>query len=131
MLIFVLLTYVLATHFLVVKPLLNRFTLVCDRYYFDWFYRAFGRSSLSFTYLLPRPDVVFFLYLPVEMARSRMSYSPDRELPLGYYRAMQEWYRRLAVQRGFIEIDSSRDFTTTSDAILCNMTSLMGDKLIC
>jgi len=129
---FLFLAYALATYLLVIKPLLNDFVVICDRYFFEWFYNSFKKSSVILIRLLPKPDLVFFLDIPEVLAFSRIRHFEDKKVPLGYYRALREWYRFVAKQQGFITVNSSLDFDKTRKLLLNHVVSFIetGDKYV-
>lgn len=112
------LMYTFLTYLLIIKPQLDRNIIVCDRYFFDWFYNLWGKASVALTRLLPKPDLVFLLDAPVAVAFSRMRDIGDKSVSPEYYKSLRDWYLVLARQRGFFVIDSSGDFEKTRELVL-------------
>jgi thymidylate kinase len=109
--------YALIVYCTWIRPLQHKKVVVCDRYFFDWFYNLWGNMSIALTRLLPKPDMVFLLDVPVTIAFSRMHSTSDRQIPLSYYESLRNWYLTLAKQRGFFVIDSSGDFEEVKTVI--------------
>jgi len=121
-----LLVYAFITYFLTIRPLLDEFIVICDRFFFDWFYNMWGNVSTALIRLLPRPDIAFLLDVPVTIAFSRMHYALDRQIPLGYYESLRNWYLMLARQQGFFIVDSSGDFEEVKCIIKRHVVSTLG-----
>ena len=120
------LIYASFTYFLDIRPLLSEFIIVCDRYFFDWLYNLWGKVATALTHLLPKPNLVVLLDIPVATALSRMHDIEDKSISPNYYRSLQSWYLVLARQREFFVIDSSSDFEKTKQQILNRILIYLG-----
>jgi thymidylate kinase len=102
-----LLAYATITYLLVIKPRLRGSVVICDRYVFDWFLGMNLTWSLALSRLLPKPDLSFFLDVPVTVAVSRMRSSIDKKISPSYYESLRKWYLTLAKEYGFVIVDST------------------------
>jgi thymidylate kinase len=102
--------YALIVYYAWIRPLRSKKVVICDRYFFDWFYNLWGNASIALTHLLPKPDIVFLLDVPVNIAFSRMHSIADKQISLSYYESLRCWYLMLAKQQGFFIVDSTGDF---------------------
>lgn len=70
------------------------------------------------------PDITFFLDAPLEVAQTRMD-ARGRDFfdkhPLSYHRTMQEGYRELAKERGWITINSEESVEKIHDEIVSHL----------
>jgi len=112
------LAYAFIAYFLSIRSLRSNFIVICDRYFFDWFYNLWGNASITLIRLLPKPDIAFLLDIPVTIAFSRMHYAIDKEISPEYYESLRDWYLTLARQQSLFIIDSSREFEKTKGIIL-------------
>jgi len=81
--------------------------LVCDRYFYQFFYDLFGEPAEKVIKFFPNPDVVFLLDGDIELFYSRMEDSFDRSVSREYYVKVIKFYRKLAERYNFIRIDAS------------------------
>jgi thymidylate kinase len=107
---------------------LNGFVVVCDRFFFDWFYNLWGNASIALVRLLPKPSIAFLLDVPVTVAFSRMHYPLDKQVRLSYYESLREWYLMLARRQNFFIIDSSSKFEEVKDTIKKYVISMLGSN---
>ena len=114
---FFLLIYAFTTYLLMIKPYLRKSYLVCDRYFYDWFYDKRQAWSIYIARILPKPDLCIFLDIPISLAFSRMNVE-DKKMPQEYYESLREWYITLAKLQGFKIIDSSGDFLRVNNIII-------------
>jgi dTMP kinase len=118
--------YALIVYYIWMRPLRYKKVVICDRYFFDWFYNLWGNASIALTRLLPKPDIVFLLDVPVIIAFSRMHSALDRQVPPGYYESLRNWYLMLARQQGFFIVDSSGDFEEVKGIIKKHVVRMLG-----
>jgi thymidylate kinase len=122
---FLFLFYSFATYRLLIRSLRNRFTLICDRYFFSWFYNACGEFATALVHLIPKPDLVILLDTSVTLAFSRMHDCKDKVVPLRYYRLLRDWYVTVARREGFLIVDSGGDLEETKKEIQRLVTPLL------
>ncbi len=85
------------THLLKYRPILNKKTLICDRYFYDKIARLIYYGIISKTlskmylYLLPKPDVVFVLDVGEKKAITR-----KKEYSLNQARNFRDIYQFIA-----------------------------------
>jgi thymidylate kinase len=115
---YLLLVYALISYQLTIKRYSKRSYVVCDRYFFDWFFEADKPGSLALARLLPKPDLGFFMDIPVSLAYKRMTSKEDKFMALDYYESLRRRYISVSKMERFITIDSSKDFEKTKRLIL-------------
>jgi thymidylate kinase len=120
-----LLFYAWFMHELVVKVRLSRYSMIYDRYFYDWIFYLNGNRFDSLVRIVPKADLVFLLDLEVPEAFSRMHWKKDKEFPSEYYSSLRNWYLTLARYYGFVIVDCARHFDETSFAILDNTLRLL------
>jgi len=119
------LIYAFIAYFLSIRSLRSEFVVVCDRYFFDWFYNLWGNASMALIRILPKPDIAFLLDVPTTIAFSRMHYVMDKEISPEYYGSLRDWYLTLARQQSFFIINSSGDFEKTMGIILNHLINIL------
>lgn len=112
------LTYALIIYFVWIRLFRSKQVVICDRYFFDWFYNLLGDASIALLYLLPKPDVVFILDVPVKVALRRMHDSFDKKLSEEYYESLRAWLLVIGKRLGFFVIDSAESIEKVKNRIL-------------
>jgi thymidylate kinase len=112
------LIYALLTYLLTIKPLLEEFVVVCDRYFYDLLFGIFGKKALLLVGVLPKPYLGILLDLPVNQAFARMHDMEDKRVPYDFYEKLRKWYIVLAKQQGFLIVDSTDEFEKVHKKIL-------------
>lgn len=95
----------------------RRQVLVCDRYFYQYFYDLLGTSARGIALTFPRPDVAFWLDGSPELVRSRTA---DENLQGDwhpYYESLMRYYREIAGPLRFIRIDAEAPASEVSDTI--------------
>jgi len=113
--------YSLLTYYVIIKPLMRKYVVVCDRYFYDLFLNIFGKRALLLVELLPKPNITILLDLPVGQAYSRMHDIKDKYIPQHFYIQLRRWYFSLAKQYDFLIIDSTPDFETVQNDIIAHI----------
>jgi len=119
--------YVLLTYFLVIHPLtLRNDVVVCDRYFFDWFYDSKGRN-LHMLRILPSPDLLIVLDLPPKCARSRVTQFEDKGIPIETYLLLKTWYKKLTTYYPSVIIDTTETFEVVHEKVLEYVTAFLSE----
>jgi thymidylate kinase len=92
--------------------------IVCDRFFYQFFFDLFGTSSEKIIKLFPKPDITFLLYGDLNLFYRRMEKSLDATINERYYIDVMNLYENLANKYNFIRIDASLDKEYISDTIL-------------
>ena len=79
--------YVLVTRFCMGIVSRNKI-IVCDRYFYQFLYDLFGKSSNKVVRFLPKPDATFLLNTSLDVLYPRMQGSFDRTVCENYYIAV-------------------------------------------
>ena len=80
--------------------------VVCDRYFYQFFYDLFGNRGLAVSRLFPKPDLAFFLHSAPETFRRRQK-DYDRGLPEDYFVGLSGFLDRVTVAHGLVKIDAA------------------------
>jgi thymidylate kinase len=109
-----------------VAYLRRNYVIICDRYFYHYVFPLNRVGGISrylleiYPRLIPKPDIVFLLDLPAEMAHERRP-----EAPISTYRRNREYYLKLAKQLNFIVINTSDQFTKVSSLVVNKVLSLL------
>ncbi|RCV66150.1 Thymidylate kinase [Methanophagales archaeon] len=88
--------YALATY-VYIKLYLDRSRMVvCDRYFYQFFFDLFGKGSEKIARFFPKPDVAFLLDADLDVFYSRMISSFDASVSRDYYTDVIDLYRTLS-----------------------------------
>ena len=90
--------------------------IICDRYFYHFFFDLFGDKYRIFVRLLPKPDIVIFLDADIDLLYKRMDLF-DARVERGYYVNVIRMYRELSCRYGFIKLDACEDKLSLSDVI--------------
>ena len=82
--------------------------IVCDRYFYQFFFDLYGNSSRKIIRFFPKPDIAFFLRGDLEIFYSRMEAS-DADVDKKYYEEIISMYEGLSERYGFVQIDAHLD----------------------
>jgi len=117
--------YTLLTYLITIRPLLRKYVVVSDRYFYDLFYNLWGDASFALVRMLPKPTIGFLLDLPVPTALSRMHSLEDKKIPQKYYELLRKYYLAIAKQNNLHIIDNSVDFEKSSKCILVHVKAFL------
>ena len=98
--------YALATYIFMKFTGRNKI-IICDRYFYQFFFDLFGKHSESIIRFFPRPDIMFFLDGDIDLFYSRMDNPFDASVGRDYYIDVIKLYRRISQKYGFIQIDAN------------------------
>lgn len=119
------------TSYLYIRFCLSRGKIVvCDRYFYQFFFDLFGDFAERVIRLFPKPDVTFLLDGELDVFYSRMSDSFDVEVSREYYSKVIEFYRKLAKKYGFIKINAHLKKEEISEIIFKHLMERMSNKKI-
>lgn len=94
--------------------------VVCDRYFYQFFFDLFESSSEKVVRMFPKPDIAFLLNMDLDTLYSRVS-SSDAEVDKGYYSKVIEMYSRLSRRYGFVRIDAKLEKEAINDIIFVHL----------
>lgn len=116
--------YAITTYMLMKFHFRNKI-VVCDRYFYQFFYDLFGKWSEYIVKVFPKPEITLFLDGDLKLFYSRMSNSFDAFVSTDYYARLLDLYKRISQKHGFIKIDASLDRETINEAIHMHLTHFM------
>ena len=96
--------------------------IVCDRYFYQFFFDLFGDWRESVIKFFPKPDITFFLDGDLGLFYSRMDDSFDAHVSKDYYSEVINLYRRISQKYGFIQIDASLNKEAINNVIFMHLT---------
>ena len=99
--------------------------VVCDRYFYQFFFDLFGNRSEKVIRFFPRPDITFFLDGDLDLFYSRMNNSFDASVGRGYYADVLNLYRKVSQKYGFIQIDANLNKEEINDVIYIHLIKEM------
>lgn len=91
--------------------------VVCDRYFYQYFYDLLGRPAKGVALSFPRPDMAFWLDGNVDLVRSRTA---DENLQgdwRPYYESLMRYYRDIAGPLQFVRVDAELPTPEVNDMI--------------
>jgi len=83
--------------------------VVCDRYFYEFFYDLFGPAGGQVAKSFPRPDLTVWLDASVDRIQERAAERADEEPGRPYLEAIIDYYRGLSPALGFRRIDADGD----------------------
>ncbi|MCK4251788.1 hypothetical protein KAX97_10090, partial [candidate division WOR-3 bacterium] len=98
--------YALVTYIFIKFTSRNKI-IVCDRYFYQFFFDLFGNWSESIIKFFPRPDIAFFLDGDLDLFYSRMDNSFDASVSRDYYSEVINLYKKISQKYGFVQIDAN------------------------
>ena len=70
--------------------------VVCDRYFYQFFFDLFGGLSKKVIRVFPKPDITFFLDGDLDVFYSRINSPSDAMVSRDYYMSATNLYREFA-----------------------------------
>ena len=117
--------YALVTYLLMNFHLSRNKLVVCDRYFYQFFFDLFGDFSEKMMNFFPKPDIAFFLDGDLDLFYSRMDDSFDATVGRDYYTDVLNLYRRISKKYGFIQIDAKLNKEAINDILFMHLTKEM------
>ena len=117
--------YAVASYFFMKFYLSRNKIVVCDRYFYQFFFDLFGDWSENIIKIFPRPDITFFLDGDLDLFYARMDSSFDASVGRDYYTKVINLYRRISQKYGFISIDASLNKEAINDIMFMHITKEM------
>jgi len=99
--------------------------VVCDRYFYQFFFDLFWDFSEKVVRIFPKPDITFFSDGDLDIFYSRMDSSFDASVDRSYYTKVLNLYREVSQKYGFIQIDANLNRDVINDAIYMHLIKAM------
>ena len=99
--------------------------IICDRYFYQFFFDLFGNWSEKIIKFFPKPDITFFLDGELDFFYSRMDDSFDAHVSKDYYSEVINLFRKVSQKYGFIQIDAKLDKEAINDIIFMHLLKEM------
>ena len=113
--------YALATYIFMKLHWRNK-VVVCDRYFYQFFFDLFVGWSERIVRFFPKADLTFFLDGDLGLFYSRMDDSFDASVGRDYYIDVLNLYRRISQKYGFVKIDANLNKEAINDIIFMYLT---------
>jgi len=81
--------------------------IVCDRFFFHFFYDVYRKRAFYVIKLFPKPDVVFFMDGDLDIIYSRMNQEIDRKTQKSYFAKVIKFYNELCDEYSFIRVNAN------------------------
>lgn len=91
--------------------------LVCDRYFYQYFFDLAGDRARALAAAFPRPHTALWLDGELEVLRARQQGSADAGVSPAYFVSVLAYYRGVASELGFPRIDAGGSEETVEEAI--------------
>ena len=104
--------------------------VVCDRYFYQFFFDLFGDWSGKAIKIFPRPDITFFLDGNLDHFYSRMDNSFDTSVGRDYYSEVVNLYRRISQKYGFVQVYANLDKEAIDNIIFMHLTKKMKGRVL-
>ena len=122
--------HALATYLFMKFHLSRNKIVVCDRYFYQFFFDLFGNLSGKIVKVFPKADVTFFLDGDLDLFYSRMDNSFDASVGRDYYTESINLYRRISQKYGFIQIDANLNKEAINDILFTHLIKEMKEGLL-
>ena len=123
--------YALVTYLLMKVYLSRNKLVVCDRYFYQFFFDLFGDWSENIIKFFPKPDITFFLDGDLDLFYSRMDSSFDASVGRDYYTEVLNLYRRISQKYSFIRVDANLNKEAINDVIFMHLIKkIRGEMLL-
>jgi len=110
--------YALLTYLYMKYHLCKNNIVICDRYFYQFFYDLYGEWAEYIIRFFPKSDFTFFLDGELDLFYSRMDDLWDTSVDKKYYIKVLSLYRQASKRYNFIEIDASLDEKLINRSIL-------------
>ena len=117
--------YALTTYLFIKFYLGRNKIVVCDRYFYQFFFDLFGNRSQNVIKFFPKADLTFFLDGNLDIFYSRMEDSFDASVSRDYYSEVINLYRKISQKYGFINIDASLNKEAINDIMFMHLIKEM------
>ena len=112
--------YALATYIFMKLHWRNKI-VICDRYFYQFFFDLLGNRSEKIAKFFPKPDITFFLDGDLDLFYSRMDSSFDASVGRDYYTEVLNLYRRISPKYSFIRVDANLNKEAINDVIFMHL----------
>ena len=113
------------TTYMFMKFMSRNKIMVCDRYFYQFFFDLFGDRCENIIKFFPRSDITFFLDGDLDLFYSRMDNSFDAAVGRDYYMDVLNLYRRVSQKYGFIQVDANLNKEAINNIIFMHLAKEM------
>ena len=116
------------TSYIFIKIMSMSKIVVCDRFFYQFFFDLFDNSSDVIIRLFPKPDITFYLDCNPNTIFTRMD-KHDISIDKKYYVNVINFYRRISKKYNFIVIQADFDKDTINDIMFKYLENYMFKSL--
>lgn len=99
--------YALTTYLVISYHSRKKKIIVCDRFFYQFFYNLFEKRANRVIDLFPKADITFLLEGNLEILYSRMNDPSDKSTSTNYYSDVEEMFEEVSDKYDFIRVDAS------------------------
>jgi thymidylate kinase len=123
--VFLPLAYIYASvTYIFIRTIYRKKVVVCDRYFYQFFYDLCGSNCALLINRFPKPDVTFFLIGDLDLLYSRMDSSFDSQVCREYYYNVLNMYSIISDTSRSIRINADKSKEHINDEIFNNVIKL-------
>lgn len=112
--------YAIATY-IIMKIYYRNKLVICDRYFYQFFFDIYGDWTESVMKYFPRPDITFFLDGDLDTFYSRMSSSYDSSVEREYYSKVLGLYRAASDKYSFERLNTKKSIDEINNLIFIHI----------
>ena len=99
--------YALTTYLVILYHSRKKKIIVCDRFFYQFFYNLFEKRANLVIDLFPKADITFLLEGNLEILYSRMNDPSDKSTSTNYYTDVEEMFEKVSDKYDFVRVDAS------------------------
>jgi thymidylate kinase len=111
--------------YVIMRFLGRRRTVICDRFFYQFFFDVYGDRSLGIARSFPRPDIAFVLVASPTLCLSRTRNPFDSSVGADYYARVSQMLDELSNGFGFVPIRADLDAESVNDRIVNEVLRMM------
>jgi len=96
--------------------------VICDRFFYQFFYDLYGDKTSKVLDLFPEPDKAFILTVDIKEARARMTDEFDKNTDGKYFEDLKKFFKYLSKEHNFNIIDSNDSIREVHKKIFNHLT---------
>ncbi len=95
--------------------------VVCDRYFYQYFFDLFDHRAESISQAFPRPDICIWLDCSPLTLYSRLRQDEGGHESIQYLESVQKFYAKISTGLGFIRVDANGTTARVAGTIWANL----------
>lgn len=119
-------TYALLTYLLIAHKSNKEGIIVCDRYFFQFFFDLFGEYADSIIDIFPKPDITLFLDGQLDSLHSRMVDPSDASTSKAYFVEVGSLFEGISKKYDFIRVNAELRADLIANEIVQEVVDSLG-----